>query len=70
VIDEYALERCRNPLHMGHRIVRHDVSGPIGSMVVETVVEFVTLLVDAYEEATSEGRGFSAQSTDSTSSPT
>jgi hypothetical protein len=61
VIDEYALERCRNPLHMGHRIVRHDVSGPIGPMVIETVVEFAALLVDAYEEATSEGRRLGGQ---------
>jgi hypothetical protein len=56
VIDEYALERCRNPLHMGHRIVRHDVSGPMGSTVVETIVEFAMLLVDEYEEATRPGR--------------
>ena len=57
VIDEYALERCRNPLHMGHRIVRHDVSGPIGLTVVETVVEFASLLVDEYERTTQAGRG-------------
>ena len=68
VIDEYALERCRNPLHMGHRIVRHDVSGPIGSTAVETVVEFATLLVDEYEEATRPERAFAAE-TPGTSDP-
>lgn len=56
VIDEYALERCRNPLHMRHRIARHDVGGPIGSMVVETVMGFVTLLVDEYAAATATQR--------------
>ena len=61
VIDEYVLERCLNPLHMGHRIVRHDVSGPIGLTVVETVVEFASLLVDEYERTTQAGRGFVTQ---------
>lgn len=56
VIDEYALERCRSPLHLRHRIVRREVDGPIGGMVVDTVVEFASLLVDEYEQATSHGR--------------
>jgi hypothetical protein len=62
VIDEYALERCRNPLHLRHRIARREVDGPIGGMVVDTVAEFASLLVDEYEHATSQGRTLTGSS--------
>jgi uncharacterized protein DUF5677 len=65
VIDEYALERCLNPLHLGHRIVRKDTDGPIGIMVVDAITEFASLLVDEYEKATSQGRSLTAESSDS-----
>ncbi|MEW1776192.1 DUF5677 domain-containing protein [Streptomyces sp. NPDC086777] len=66
VIDEYALERCRNPLHRGHRIIRRNTDAPVGAMVVDTIAEFASLLVDEYEQATSQQRSLAAKSPEST----
>jgi hypothetical protein len=50
-IDQYALDVCRNPLHRWHRIPQVDVGTALGPGLVETVLEFLGRLVDAYTAA-------------------
>ena len=58
VIDEYVLDRCRNPLHRNHRIVREAAPVTLGPLLVESLIDSVAELVDEYDAATSGRRGF------------
>jgi hypothetical protein len=50
-LDRYALERCVNPLHGGHRIPRSDESTVISSGFVEVLVGMVEDVIAAYVAA-------------------
>jgi hypothetical protein len=52
-LDRYVLERCQNPLHGGHRMPRQSLLTPVGSQLMDTIVDVATDLVEAYKVAVS-----------------
>jgi hypothetical protein len=47
-LDRYALVRCRNPLHMWHRIPNFDTGVLVDPSVMETVLGMANEVVDSY----------------------
>ena len=54
-LDRDVLERCRNPLHGGHRIPRISLAIPVGAHLVETIVGLPETLVSEYKAAIDKG---------------
>ncbi|MEW6477168.1 MAG: DUF5677 domain-containing protein [Actinomycetota bacterium] len=50
-LDRYALVRCRNPLHMWHRIPNFDVAVLVDPSVMQTVVAMADDVIDEYNAA-------------------
>lgn len=47
-LDRYALARCRNPLHMWHRVPNFDAKIMVDPSVMETVVDMAGEVIDGY----------------------
>jgi hypothetical protein len=54
-LDRYVLQRCRNPLHRGHRVPRADDATAIGSRFIDLLLDIAEDLVSDYEAAIQEG---------------
>lgn len=54
-LDRYVLERCRNPLHGGHRVPSRALSTPIGAQVMDTILDLAEELVSDYAAAVRHG---------------
>lgn len=48
VIDEYVFDRCQNPLHRGHRVLRDDLTKVIGPQFIEAMIDSASAIVEEY----------------------
>jgi hypothetical protein len=47
-VEQFALERCMNPLHRGHRIPRKDNAVAMGPQLIELALDQIEDLVSRY----------------------
>jgi hypothetical protein len=58
IIDEYVFDRCENPAHRRHRILRRTRDSAVGPNFLQILIDHAGELVDEYETATEERRKF------------
>jgi Family of unknown function (DUF5677) len=56
IIDEYVFDRCRNPAHRRHRILRRDRDHRTGPMFLNSLLAHASLLISDYKTATESQR--------------
>lgn len=59
IIDQYVFDRCRNPAHRRHRILRSDRDQQVGPMFLKSLLDHARLLIADYETATESQRKLS-----------
>jgi hypothetical protein len=47
-VEQFALEKCRNPLHKGHRVPRRDAAVAMGPQLIELALDQLEDLIDRY----------------------
>lgn len=56
IMDEYVFDRCKNPAHRRHRILRRTRDSAVGPNFLQILIEHAAELVDEYATATDEQR--------------
>jgi len=56
IMDEYVFDRCENPAHRRHRILRRTRDSAVGPNFLQTLIHHAAELVEEYEAATEEQR--------------
>lgn len=56
IMDEYVFDRCENPAHHRHRILRRSRDSAVGPNFLQTLIDHAAILVEEYETATEDQR--------------
>lgn len=56
IMDEYVFDRCENPAHRRHRILRRTRDSAVGPNFLQILIDHAAELVDEYEAATAASR--------------